>query len=150
MLPIIKWAGGKRRFTNQIISIIGNEFKNYYEPFVGGGAVLFALEAKNAKCSDINDELINFYNTVKTNPNELINELENNFLPYHSSEFYYKVRKLDRDSIKFNSLTQIQRAARFLYLNKTCYNGLWRVNRNGQNNVPLEDMLILKSYVVKK
>lgn len=136
MLPIIKWAGGKRRFTNQIISIIGNEFKNYYEPFVGGGAVLFALEAKNAKCSDINDELINFYNTVKTNPNELINELENNFLPYHSSEFYYKVRKLDRDSIKFNSLTQIQRAARFLYLNKTCYNGLWRVNRNGQNNVP--------------
>lgn len=135
MLPIIKWAGGKRRFVAHITNIMGNNFNNYFEPFVGGGAVLFYLEAVNATCSDTNEELINFYNVVKLNSNQLINELRNNYVPFHGRDFYYQIRALDRNS-NYTNLSNVQRAARFLYLNKTCYNGLWRVNKKGQNNVP--------------
>ena len=137
MEPIIKWAGGKRRFLDQIIKTIGSECTNYYEPFLGGGAVLYRINAKKYFCSDINGELINFYNVVKENCEELIEELKNNFVPYHSKSFYKKIRYLDRDHCSFELLPKVYRAARFLYLNKTCFNGLWRVNSKGENNVPM-------------
>lgn len=136
MNPVIKWAGGKRRFAEAIVSILGRECEHYYEPFVGGAAILLFMEVSNATCSDTNEELINFYNVLKDNPEELITELSTHYFPNHSKDFYYKIRSLDRDRVRYNNLNAIQRAARFLYLNKTCYNGLWRVNRNGQNNVP--------------
>lgn len=136
MNPVIKWAGGKRRFAEAIVSILGKECAHYYEPFVGGAAILLFMEISNATCSDTNEELINFYNVLKDNPEGLIIELSRNYVPFHSREFFYQVRGVDRNRELYNRLTPVQRAARFMYLNKTCYNGLWRVNRLGQNNVP--------------
>lgn len=136
MNPIIKWAGGKRRFAEQIVSILGRECNHYYEPFVGGAAILLYLEAPNATCSDINPELINLYNIVKGQPEALIEELSKKYVPSHSRDFYYSIRSLDRNPSVYELMSPVQRAARFMYLNKTCYNGLWRVNRKGENNVP--------------
>lgn len=137
MEPIIKWAGGKRRFVDQIIKVIGSDCVNYFEPFLGGAAVLYRINAKNYYCSDINEELINFYNVVKTDCDSLIHELKNNFVPNHSKEFYTQIRNLDRNHDSFAKLSNTYRAARFIYLNKTCFNGLWRVNSKGENNVPI-------------
>lgn len=136
MNPVIKWAGGKRRLAETIVNLLGGEYDHYYEPFVGGAAVLLYMEARNATCSDINPELINLYKIIKTNPEGLINSLQNNYIPFNSKEFYYKVRSMDRDIEEYNGLDNIEKAARFMYLNRTCYNGLWRVNKKGQNNVP--------------
>ena len=136
MNPVIKWAGGKRRFAEAIVGILGKECVHYYEPFVGGAAILLFMEIPNATCSDTNEELINFYNVLKHSPEELIFELSQNYVPFHNKDFYYRVRSLDRDPERYGQLSPIQRAARFMYLNKTCYNGLWRVNQKGQNNVP--------------
>ena len=135
MQPIIKWAGGKRRFSKQISELLGNNFNNYYEPFVGGAAILLFMKPHNAHCSDINEELINFYNVVKDNPEELINVLRD-YVNKNNLDDYLQIRGLDRNLEIFNELTPTQRAARFMYLNHTCFNGIWRVNRNGQNNVP--------------
>ena len=139
MEPIIKWAGGKRRFVEQIIKVIGSDCNNYFEPFLGGAAVLYKINAKHYYCSDINEELINFYNVVKTDCDSLINILKTQFIPNHSRSFYLKIRNLDRDRKAFLELSSVYRAARFIYLNKTCFNGLWRVNSKGENNVPMGD-----------
>lgn len=137
MEPIIKWAGGKRRFVDQIIKVIGCDCENYFEPFLGGAAVLYRINAKNYYCSDINEELINFYNVVKNNCGGLVKELKTNFIKNHSKDFYTKIRNMDRDHEKFSKSSDVFRAARFIYLNKTCFNGLWRVNSKGENNVPM-------------
>lgn len=136
MNPLVKWPGGKRQLAEHIINILGREFNHYYEPFLGGGGVLIYLQPIGATCFDINPELINMYNVVKYNPEELIDTLYGNYIAYHSKEFYYQIRDLDRNADLFGQLTQIERAARFLYLNKTCFNGLWRVNSKGEFNVP--------------
>lgn len=136
MEPLIKWAGGKRKFVDQILSITGNDFKQYFEPFVGGGALLLNIKASSYFCSDINRELINFHNVVKNHPEELIRELETNYFPHHSKDFYLKIRNIDRDPIEFKKWNSIKKAARFYYLNKTSFNGIWRVNKKGNNNVP--------------
>ncbi len=136
MQPIIKWAGGKRKFATQIASFLGDVEGTYYEPFLGGGAMLLHIAPAHAICSDINPELINFYNIVKGDVDTLIELLQTEFVPKHSKAFYYQVRGWDRDSVEYAKIDPVKRAARFIYLNKTCYNGLWRVNRNGMNNVP--------------
>lgn len=136
MNPIIKWAGGKRRFAEQIVNLLGRECNHYFEPFVGGGAILLYNEYTNALATDTNEELINLYSVVKYNVEDLIAELEANYVPMHNRDFYYEVRGWDRNRAFYNNLTNVQRAARFLYLNRTCYNGLWRVNSKGENNVP--------------
>ena len=136
MNPVIKWAGGKRRFAETIVGILGTECNNYYEPFIGGAAILLFMEVPNATCSDTNEELINLYNVIKHHPQELIKELAENFVPHHSKEFYYEIRAWDRDRKNYAQISNIKRAARFMYLNRTCYNGLWRVNKKGENNVP--------------
>ena len=136
MNPVIKWAGGKRRFAETIVGILGTECNNYYEPFIGGAAILLFMEVPNATCSDTNEELINLYNVIKHHPQELIKELAENFAPHHSKEFYYEIRAWDRDRENYAQISNIKRAARFMYLNRTCYNGLWRVNKKGENNVP--------------
>jgi len=139
--PFIKWVGGKRGLLEQILSLFPEKFENYYEPFLGGGAVFFELYSKgllkNKKIylSDINSELINTYNVVKNNPIELINKLEI-FKKKHTKEFYYETRGVDRTE-EFKVLTEIERATRFIYLNKTCFNGLYRVNKKGHFNTPI-------------
>jgi len=139
--PFIKWVGGKRGLLNQILPLFPKEFNNYYEPFIGGGAVFFELFSKgllNGKkiiLSDINSELINTYNLIKDNPYELINNLEN-YKEQHSKEFYYQIRELDRKE-DYKNLSNLEKATRFIYLNKTCFNGLYRVNKKGYFNTPI-------------
>jgi len=136
MQPIIKWAGGKRKFATQIAGFLGEVEGTYYEPFLGGGAMLLHIGPQHAVCSDINPELINLYNVVKRDIDSLIELLKTEFVPNHSKSFYYQVRGWDRDINQYSTIDPVKRAARFIYLNKTCYNGLWRVNRDGMNNVP--------------
>ena len=136
MQPIIKWAGGKRKFATQIAKHLGAINGTYYEPFLGGGAMLLHITPTNAICSDVNPELINLYNVIQNNVDELIEILRNEFVINHNKEFYYQIRGWDRNQEEYQLIDPIRRAARFIYLNKTCYNGLWRVNKNGMNNVP--------------
>ena len=136
MKPFIKWAGGKIRFADKITAILGKECNNYFEPFLGSGAVLLQMTPNKAFCSDVNVELINLYQIVKDKPEELINELKCNFIPFHSKPFYYEIRSWDREDEYLTKYNPVRRAARFVYLNRTCYNGIWRVNQKGQNNVP--------------
>jgi len=139
--PFIKWVGGKRGLLEQILPLFPKKFNNYYEPFVGGGAVFFELFSKgllkNKKIilSDINSELVNSYNIVKNNPFELIAKLEK-YKEQHSKEFYYQIRELDRKE-DYKNLSNLERATRFIYLNKTCFNGLYRVNKKGYFNTPI-------------
>lgn len=138
--PFIKWAGGKSRLISQIKNFIPKEFNNYFEPFVGSGALFFyivrSFKMKRncyAHISDINAELINVYKVIKDNLTDLIKELQYNEIEYHKDpkRFYYKLRE---ETFRFN---HIQQAARFITLNKTCYNGLYRVNKKGMFNVPI-------------
>ncbi len=139
--PFLKWAGGKRGLIKQLFAKFPTEFNNYHEPFLGGGAVFFELysrgmlEGKKAYLSDINSELINTYQIVKNNPEKLITELVH-YKNNHDKELYYKTRELDRSN-NFKTLPKLERAARFIYLNKTCFNGLYRVNSKGYFNTPI-------------
>lgn len=132
--PILKWVGGKRQLIESIVPLIP-EHTTYYEPFVGGGAVLFHTQPKKAVINDSNEELINIYQVIKEQPEELINLLESH-RDRNSQEYFYEVRSLDRDKGEYAALTPAERAARIIYLNKTCYNGLFRVNRAGEFNAP--------------
>ena len=136
ILPILKWAGGKRQLLPDIIPLVPQTFKTYYEPFLGAGAVLLELQPQKAIVNDANTELINVYKVIKEQPNELI-ELLKEYDNKHCSEFYYQIRGIDRDQIKFQSLSNLAKAARTIYLNRTCYNGLYRVNKKGFFNTPM-------------
>ncbi len=132
--PLLKWVGGKRQLLSDIIPMIDNKCSTYVEPFIGGGAVLFSMQPKKAIINDYNHELINVYKIVRDNLDELLKLLyihqANN-----SSEYYYEVRAWDRGDY-LNKMSSIEKAARIIYLNKTCYNGLYRVNSAGQFNSP--------------
>lgn len=104
----------------------------YYEPFIGGGALFFDLQPKNAVINDYNEELINVYKVIKDNPEELIEDLKKH---KNTAEYFYELRSIDRKP-SFSKLTNIERASRIIYLNKTCYNGLYRVNNAGEFNSP--------------
>lgn len=128
--PFLKWAGGKRWFARKYLEVFPAHYKCYYEPFLGSGAVFFALNPSQAVLTDINHELINAYCVVKNNWTELIKYLHiHNF--GHSREHYYLTRDYSKEE------NSIKRAANFLYLNRTCWNGLYRVNLKGQFNVPI-------------
>lgn len=132
-VPVVKWVGGKRQLLTEINRYIPEKISTYYEPFVGGGAVLFSIQPNKAIINDINEELINLYMVIKEKPEELIQELETY---KNNSEEFYKVRSLDREEEVYNKLSDVERAARMHYLNKTCFNGLFRVNSSGQFNAP--------------
>lgn len=132
--PFVKWVWGKRQLINQIEKLFPKEFNNYHEPFLWWWAVFFNLQKKQSFLSDVNEELINVYQTIKENPKELIKFLET--LVY-SKEFYEQIRAWDRVENWQNNYTKIQRAWRFIYLNRTCFNWLYRVNSKGQFNVPI-------------
>ena len=136
-IPILKWAGGKRQLLKSIKKVIGDIDTNnirYYEPFFGGGALFFDLEPKKATLNDINSELINVYIQVRDNLDLLIENLTQ-LREAHNEEQFYRIRALDRQE-GFSDLDATYRAARTIYLNKTCYNGLYRVNSKGQFNTP--------------
>jgi DNA adenine methylase len=135
----IKWAGGKTQLLPQLLPLFPNHVDRYFEPFLGSGAVFFAIKQlfplKKVVLSDNTSELINCYKIVRNCPNDLLNILVS-YKKRHSKDHYYEVRSIDS-----SSLTPIERAARFIYLNKTCFNGLYRVNSRGQFNVPIGSYL---------
>ena len=129
--PFIKWAGGKRTLIPNILNLLPDNIHTYWEPFVGGGAVFFALNNKfeNTQLSDINAELILTYKSIQEYPEQLIELLTEHAKQHSNINYYYEVRQT-------YSECPIKIAARFIYLNKTCYNGLYRVNKQGKFNVP--------------
>lgn len=146
--PFLKWAGGKRQLLPELNKYIPLKYKTYYEPFVGAGALLFDLQPKKAVINDVNLELINCYNIIKDSLDELIEDLKKH---QNIPEYYYEIRELDRKP-EFQQLTQVERASRIIYLNKTCFNGLFRVNSQGQYNVPFgnyKNPKILDEVVLK-
>lgn len=130
--PFLKWAGGKRYLEFEIKNRIP-KFSQYHEPFIGGGAILFSLQPKKAIINDINKDIINVYNVIKNDVDGLIKNLSKQ---KNESTHFYKVRELDRDKNNFNKLSDVEKAGRIIYLNKTCFNGLFRVNNQGQFNAP--------------
>jgi DNA adenine methylase len=133
--PFLKWAGGKRQLMPYIRPLIPQKIKRYFEPFIGGGAVLFYLQPAAALVNDLNSELINCYKVIRDYPEELLEAASKH---QNTKEYYYQIREMDRVP-EFEALSPIERAARLMYLNKTCYNGLFRVNSHGQFNVPFGD-----------
>lgn len=134
-VPVVKWVGGKRQIIDEIIKYVPDSFSTYYEPFLGGGAVLFELQPKKAFVNDINEELMNIYEVIKDNVDELIEGLKRHKIK-NDKAYFYEIRELDRDREQYNLLTPVERASRIIYLNKTCYNGLFRVNKSGEFNAP--------------
>jgi len=132
VVPFLKWVGGKRQLMPAIMELVPKEMTTYFEPFVGGGAVLFHLQPKTAVVNDFNTELINVYRVVKTNVDELIVDLRKHL---NEETYFYQIRGLDRTP-EFKFLTDVERASRIIYLNKTCFNGLYRVNQAGEFNAP--------------
>lgn len=128
--PVLKWAGGKTQLIPQIREKIPKNFNTYFESFFGGGALFFHLLPMHSVISDSNEELINLYKTIASNVDEVI-KLLRTFV--NSEEFFYQVRGQDRDG---NTYSDVERSARTIYLNRTCYNGLYRVNKLGQFNTP--------------
>lgn len=134
LAPIVKWAGGKRQLLPAILPLLPLNIhkRTYCEPFLGGGALLWALHPKKAIVNDLNTELMNMYRVVRDMPQELIATLKQHI---NTAEYFYRLRVLDREP-DFTQRPPVERAARFIYLNKTCYNGLFRVNSAGEFNSP--------------
>ena len=131
--PFLKWAGGKRAVLSEISPLVPQFTGRYIEPFVGAGAVLFSFDASVPKVlNDFNDDLIEVYNVIRDDLPSLVKELKRH---ENTQEHFLAVRALDREP-NFKKLSATVRAARFIYLNKTCFNGLYRVNQSGHFNVP--------------
>lgn len=129
MKPFLKWPGGKQWLANNYIDLFPNSYNTYFEPFLGGASVFFALRPQAAVLSDINDEIVNLYKVMRDNPSGLSKALITHNTK-HSKEYYYEIREQITED-------KILKASRTLYLNRTCFNGIYRVNKNGQFNVPI-------------
>ena len=145
--PFVKWAGGKRQIIDKLKQYIPDEFNTYYEPFVGGGALLFELSPKNAVINDSNKELINVYSVLCNEEKfKKMCSVLNSYEANHSEEFFYELRNKDRNKKTFNRLSDYTRAARTIYLNKACFNGLYRVNSKDEFNVPFGKKTKVNTY----
>ena len=131
--PFLKWAGGKRQLISQIDKFLPKNYNKYIEPFIGGGALFFYLLPKKAILNDINTDLINSYRIVKDNVNDLIKHLKHH---KNESDYFYEVRGVDRNPEIYNKMSDVEKASRIIYMNRCCYNGLYRVNSKGQFNTP--------------
>ncbi|MEI6441741.1 MAG: DNA adenine methylase [Nostocales cyanobacterium ELA583] len=150
--PFLKWAGGKTRLISQYQDYFPQDYKTYYEPFLGGGAIFFYLQPSQAVLTDINADLIITYRCVRDHLEKLIALLQKH-KQGHNSEYYYDIRN-------YQPGKDLEKAARFIYLNKTCFNGLYRVNSQGKFNVPVgkyknpgicqEEVLKVASIALKK
>jgi DNA adenine methylase len=127
--PFLKWVGGKTQLLPELRSRLPRQYDHYFEPFLGGGALFWDLLPEKALLSDLNQDLINAYRVVRDDVEGLIKALKKHI---YEKEYYYRIRE-------FYPLEPIDCAARFIYLNKTCFNGLYRVNSKGQFNVPMGD-----------
>ena len=130
--PFLKWVGGKGQLLPELLAAAPRTFESYFEPFIGGGALFFALRPEQGALSDINEDLINAYQVVRDDPEGLIRKLQGH---RYEKGHYYEVREADRTPT-FARWSKARRAARLIYLNRTCYNGLYRVNSRGYFNAP--------------
>ena len=145
--PFVKWAGGKRQIIDKLKQYIPDEFNTYYEPFVGGGALLFELSPKNAVINDSNKELMNVYSVLCNEEKfKKMCSVLNSYEANHSEEFFYELRNKDRNKKTFNRLSDYTRAARTIYLNKACFSGLYRVNSKDEFNVPFGKKTKVNTY----
>lgn len=145
--PFVKWAGGKRQLMDELKKYIPDEFNNYYEPFLGGGALFFELSPKKAVINDYNEELVNVYECIKDSKKlEAMCKELNYHESKHSEEYYYEIRNLDRDKNKYSEIVDYKKAARTIYLNKACFNGLYRVNSKNEFNVPFGKKVRVNIY----
>jgi DNA adenine methylase len=157
--PFLQWVGGKRSLISQYQDFFPKKINKYYEPFLGGGAVFFHLNPNNSILNDSNIELIETYKAIRDNPKEVI-ELLKMLKERHSLDLYTNIRNLDRDTERFSKFTSTEIASRLIYLNQTCFNGVYRVNKHGQFNVPIgsslnrlicdEDSIFNASKILKK
>lgn len=144
--PFVKWAGGKTQILDELKELMPKKFNTYYEPFLGGGAFFLNLAPNKAVVSDYNEELISAFLCFKDTNNyilmieEIIKHEKN-----HNEDYYYKVREMDRD-VNYKNLPIYIKAARLIYLNKACFNGLYRVNSKGYFNVPSGKKEVVKAY----
>ena len=130
--PIVKWVGGKRQLMFELLKNMPENYNRYFEPFIGGGALFFELQPENAYISDMNEELINLYQVVRDNVDALITDLQKHDI---SKEYFMEIRNIDRTE-EYKSWSNVEKASRFIYLNRTCFNGMYRVNSKGEFNVP--------------
>ena len=148
MKPVIKWAGGKTQLLRHITSLLPKRFNHYFEPFLGGGALFLELLSKSSTVNDINPELVNMYLQIKASPEAVIAALEdvdgNHETAADAKLFYYFIRDLFNKNM---GTATPQQAAMFIFLNKHCFNGLYRVNAKGFFNVPFNNKLQGKSFV---
>jgi DNA adenine methylase len=147
--PIVKWVGGKRQLQDSILERIGDNFGTYFEPFFGGGAILFALNPAKAEISDVNQGLVNLYSAIKFSPVEFMDQASQLEKKYNElndlekkQEFFY----VNRDAYNSTERVGNEQAARFLFLNKSCFNGMYRENSKGLFNVPFGKRAILNLY----
>ncbi len=131
--PVVKWVGGKRQLLDEITPLLPKRLSTYCEPFFGGGAVLFSIQPKRAIVNDLNADLIIVYEVIRDQVEALIEALK---LHENTPEYFYAIRDMDRDKAAYLKLSKIEKASRFIYLNKTCFNGLFRVNSSGEFNSP--------------
>ena len=145
--PFVKWAGGKRQIIDELKKYIPDEFNTYYEPFIGGGALLFELAPKKAVINDSNAELMNVYQVLCDDLKfKKMCRVLNNYEANHSEDFFYEIRNKDKNKNTFNRLSDYTRAARTIYLNKACFNGLYRVNSKNEFNVPFGKKSKVNTY----
>lgn len=130
--PIVKWVGGKRQLMFELLKNTPENYNRYFEPFIGGGALFFELQPDNAYISDMNEELINLYQVIRDNVDELVADLQKHDI---TKEYFMEIRNIDRTE-EYENWSDIQKASRFIYLNRTCFNGMYRVNSKGEFNVP--------------
>lgn len=133
VMPVVKWVGGKRQLIDTLAPLLPKRINTYCEPFVGGGALLFSRQPNRAVINDVNSDLIQMYEVIRDDVEGLIAELEKH---ENNSEYFYSVRDWDRNNEAYQARSDTERASRIIYLNKTCYNGLYRVNNAGEFNSP--------------
>lgn len=132
--PFVKWVGGKTQLLPELTSRVPDRFSKYFEPFIGGGALFFALQPEQSILIDINEELINAYRVIKYKIEELITDLKQHI---YEKTYYYRIRNVDRQLNEYKLWSDVRRASRLIYLNKCCFNGLYRVNSRGEFNTPI-------------
>ena len=131
--PVVKWVGGKRQLLGAITPLLPRRIAAYCEPFLGGGAVLFSIQPAQAIVNDLNGDLITVYQVIRDDVDALVESLKAH---RNTPEYFYAIRDMDRDRAAYADLSQVERASRLIYLNKTCFNGLFRVNSAGAFNTP--------------
>lgn len=131
--PFVKWVGGKTQLLPELTSRIPSNFSRYFEPFMGGGALFFHYSPEHSTLIDINEELTLAYRVIKYQTEELIADLKRHI---YEKDYYYQIRNADRTD-KYKLWSDVQKASRLIYLNKSCFNGLYRVNSKGEFNTPI-------------